>query len=130
MHFLQIVIRQPRMTLFDSIKRSQSLLQQLSSHQQVTDNAELKSIVNALNAELEVITSHANKLTKSSELQQPVQNVAPHIDGNSGCYQFENEQGFFCPNCYDQTSSRVATKRLNRKLRVCPVCRASIKPLP
>ncbi|PHS71107.1 MAG: hypothetical protein COB23_02285 [Methylophaga sp.] len=118
------------MTLFDSIQHSQSLLRQLSSHQQVTDHTELKSIVDALNAELEVITSQANKLIKSSELQQPVQNVVPHIDENSGCYQFENKQGFFCPNCYDQTSSRVATKRLNRKLRVCPVCRASIKPRP
>ena len=114
------------MTISNSIKRSQELLQQLANNQQVSENDELITLVTALAQELENMNAFSGDA--STTQTSPQQDLAPQIDEKTGCYKFENEQGFFCPNCYDQNNSRVPTKRLNRQLRVCPTCRASIKP--
>ena len=115
------------MTITDSIKNSQSLLQQLASHQDVDSHAELKPLVAQLAEQIKSLSAEIENIPASSQ-QSTNKSTAPVIDEKTGCYQFENEQGFFCPNCYDQTSSRVNTKRLNRKLRVCSACHASIRP--
>ncbi|OUR64434.1 hypothetical protein A9Q79_06815 [Methylophaga sp. 42_25_T18] len=116
------------MTIFDAIQQSQTLLDQISSHQQINNDVELTSLTSALSSELDTINAFAKDLNSQPEPARTTKADSPHIDEKSGCYKFDNEQGFFCPNCYDQSSSRVATKRLNRLLRVCPNCRASIKP--
>jgi len=115
------------MTFSDSMKRSQDLLQQIASHQQVTEHGELNTLVTALSQELENIKSLSNE-TEHPNQNSTEQELLPQIDQQTGCYKFGNEQGYFCPNCYDQSGSRIPTKRLNRLLRVCPSCRSSIKP--
>jgi len=114
------------MTISDSIQRAQNLLQQLATHQQVVEHDELTALATALSQELENIKSQGNVSATAPTSSE--NKLIPQIDKQSGCYKFDNEQGFFCPNCYDQSASRVPTKRLNRQLRVCPTCRASIKP--
>lgn len=114
------------MTISNSIDRSQALLQQLSAHQEIAEHDDLNELVLALGQELEKIKSQVSDA--STAKSSPGQNLIPQVDEKTGCYKFENEQGFFCPNCYDQTNSRMPTKRLNKQLRVCPTCRASIKP--
>ncbi len=114
------------MTISDAIHRSQDLLQQLRSHQEVAKHDDINILLTALGQELESIKSQVSDSSTAKSTQG--QNLIPQIDEKTGCYKFENEQGFFCPNCYDQNNSRVPTKRLNRQLRVCPTCRASIKP--
>ena len=116
------------MTIFDAIQQSQALLQKISTHQHVNNDVELTSLTSALNSELKTINAFAKDLSSKPKPIQAKNADSPHIDAKSGCYKFTNEQGFFCPNCYDQSSSRIPTKRLNRLLRVCPACRASIKP--
>jgi len=117
------------MTIFDSFQHSQNLLQQLSEHQKVSDDTELSSLTNELITEINTLKTKVATLSRQpSAAEQTPETGAPSICEKSGCYKFDNEQGFFCPNCYDQSGSRVATKRLNRLLRVCPSCRSSIKP--
>jgi len=115
------------MTFSNAMQRSQDLLQQIASHQLVTENGELNALVIALSQELENIKTLSNE-TEQTPHDSQEQGTSPQVDKQSGCYKFENEQGYFCPNCYDQTGSRIPTKRLNRLLRVCPSCRSSIKP--
>jgi hypothetical protein len=115
------------MTISDSTQRAQDLLQQLASYQEVAEHDELKALVTLLGQELAKLESQISDSTTTQA--SPEQPPKPQIDEKTGCYKFENEQGFFCPNCYDQNNSSVPTKRLNRLLRVCPNCRASIKPI-
>jgi len=117
------------MTIFDSLQHSQNLLQQLAEHQKVSDDAELSSLTSELISEINSLKTKVATLTRqpTATEQQPKAST-PIICEKSGCYKFENEQGYFCPNCYDQSGNRVPTKRLNRLLRVCPSCRSSIKP--
>ncbi|MCX4187265.1 hypothetical protein [Methylophaga sp. OBS4] len=110
------------MSINDAISHSCDLLQQLSTHPQIRDHADLQTIISQLASELGQIQSQAG--TESA----PASNVA-QLDTQSGCYQFENSSGYFCPKCYEQHNQRVATQRLNKKLRVCPTCHASIRPL-
>ncbi|MBL1321639.1 MAG: hypothetical protein COA63_011340 [Methylophaga sp.] len=105
------------MTIFKSIDQAKSLVKQLSKNK--SDELILRSI----SKELESITVFARQLTDETVLSPSPSK--PEI--KSGCYIFANAKGFFCPNCYDNTGNKVATKRLNSKLRVCPECRASIK---
>jgi hypothetical protein len=118
------------MTVFDSLQHSQNLLQQLAEHQKISDDTELSSLTNELITEINTLKTKVATLTRqpTATEQQPTESNLPIICEKSGCYKFDNEQGFFCPNCYDQFGSRVPTKRLNKQLRVCPNCRASIKP--
>jgi hypothetical protein len=118
------------MTIFDTLQHSQNLLQQLAEHQKISDDTELSSLTNELIAEINTLKTKVATLTRQPiAAEQSTDTGAPSICEKSGCYKFDSEQGFFCPNCYDQSGSRVPTKRLNKQLRVCPNCRASIKPI-
>lgn len=117
------------MTIFDSLQHTQNLLQQLAEHQKISDDAELSSLTDALISEMNTLKTKVTTLTpQPTAAEQPPEANTPIICEKTGCYKFDNEQGFFCPNCYDQSGSRVPTQRLNKQLRVCPKCRASIKP--
>ena len=124
------------MEIFDPIIRSQAILQKISSEKDTLDNNKLASLLTSLSTELDHIKLIAHQLTKEiSELQNdqkklfssraPQTTIKPEI--KSGCYVFADEKGFFCLNCYDKSGNKVATTRINSKLRVCPTCRASIK---
>jgi len=116
------------MTIIDSIKRSQILLQQISTQENV--NTEVTKSLSSLQAELNTISSQAQQLIEQlSQLQTSHHSkVTPKLpEMKSGCYIFEGEKEFFCPSCYDNLGNKVATARINKKLRVCPACRSSIK---
>lgn len=68
-----------------------------------------------------------NKLSLTTDTT--TQSSAPVMDKSSGCYVFAEDPAFFCPHCFDKTQQRIPTQRLNRKLRVCPQCRSSLRPL-
>ncbi|RKZ95750.1 MAG: hypothetical protein DRQ40_02865 [Gammaproteobacteria bacterium] len=124
------------MEIFDPITRSQSILQQMSLVSSTDDKQKLTSLLTSLSTELDNIKLIAHQLTEEiSQLQEGQTKllslgatqsiIKPEI--KSGCYIFGNEKGFFCPSCYDKSGNKVATTRINSKLRVCPACRASIK---
>jgi len=120
------------MTIIDSIKQSQTLLQQIST--QDNFNPQVIDSLSSLKTELDTALSQAQQLVeqlgklqtaKSSETHSDTAASQPEME--SGCYVFAEEKGFFCPRCYDRHGHKVATARINKKLRVCPECRASIK---
>ena len=113
------------MTIFKSITRSQSLLQEIATTKQCSENNELTTLISSLTIELDNINALAQQLSKGSSNVQASVSSKPEIQ--SGCYVFTDVKGFFCPNCYDNHDNKVATTRINKKLRVCPACRTSIK---
>lgn len=112
------------MTIFDSISHSQSLLQDIANNNQSENTAEITRLISSLSDELEKIHSLAQQLSDNAPMAQASQGT-PELQ--SGCYVFANEKGFFCPSCYDNLGNKVATTRINKKLRVCPACRTGIK---
>lgn len=106
------------MTIIDTITHSQSLVQQISS---INKDDEIQGLLSSLIAELTVLQSSIKQLQFATEPK------ASKPEMKSGCYIFANQKGFFCPHCYDNNDQKVATKRMNSKLRVCPACRTGIK---
>lgn len=123
------------MDIFAPITQSQLLIKQLSSAIKHKTNPEIDSLLKMLSShlvEIEITTSAMqqqikllNKNQTHSQKGTVIITTKPEI--KSGCYIFSGEKGFFCPQCYDKHDNKVATTRLNSKLRICPVCRASIK---
>lgn len=123
------------MDIFDPIAQSKSLIKQLSAV--ITDNRqpEIASLLDALTRHLDQIKANTSSLQQQVVLlsknpthlkkHSPIVINTPGV--KSGCYIFSGEKGFFCPRCYDEYGNKVATTRLNSKLRICPACRTSIK---
>jgi len=108
-------------------KKLIQLIETLKHHPTVTASDELRTLsLNIENAAQDII-SLQNKNKRDIQNKTSTQDTA-QLDSKSGCYVFNNVQGYFCPNCYDTRNERVPTQRLNRSLRVCPTCRSSIKP--
>lgn len=108
------------MTIINSINRSQSLVQKISS---INSASEVSSLLLTLTKELTILKSMAEQNQSNKQADQ----TALKAEMKSGCYIFPNQKGFFCPNCFDNHDIKTATKRMNSKLRVCPSCRASIR---
>lgn len=122
------------MDIFDPILQSQALVKQLSSTIS-DDKAKTHTLLNSLAHHLDHIKANTSsmqqqimQLSKSqSATRKHASMVIAKPEIKSGCYVFSGDKGFFCPRCYDVDGNKVATTRLNSKLRICPACRASIK---
>lgn len=112
------------MTILESISHSQTLLQEIANSNQ-SNNAEITRLTGLLASELDKINAFSLQLLDDTTTEQSTTSAKPEIQ--SGCYVFAGEKGFFCPHCYDNLGNKVATTRINKKLRVCPACRTSIK---
>jgi hypothetical protein len=79
---------------------------------------EHRGLVAELAQQLELVDNNTDSSTQSA---------LPKLDPSSGCYKFADDAGFYCPKCYDGLQQKNSTQRINRKLRVCTQCRASLK---
>ncbi len=43
-----------------------------------------------------------------------------------GCYQFEGDNNFYCPACYDSKGKKHLTTQRSTMVRVCSVCKAEL----
>ncbi len=96
----------------------EKIIQQIEDTLPDTD----KQLVAALRNEIARAGTPENK-------QDIITSHHPDIDANSGCYRFDADPNLYCPHCFDHAQKRVATQRINRQLRVCTQCRASLKPV-
>ena len=106
------------MTLLTSINRADALVQELTSR---NTDVDMHTLLSALGKELKTLrTSIEHDQVSISSPQVPLKT-------EYGCYIFNDDKQYYCPLCYDNTNTKVATQRINSKLRVCPACRSSIK---
>ena len=93
-------------------------------------NAELKSMIATLAnklADLELEMAEAK--TELSRLERENKDLKARVDAPGkptikwGCYQFEGEQGLFCPKCYEEKGKKYHTNRTDGgKAFQCSVC--------
>lgn len=109
------------MPIIRAIQNAQQIADELASQPNQHE------LGNQLKSELNTILDHFRSINDSVD-NSTADTLQSQRAPKSGCYQFEGDQAYYCPNCYEQDNSRIATQRLNSKLRVCPRCRSSIKP--
>ena len=111
------------MSIINSISHTKSLLDKAIDKLDPLNNKEVINILTTVKQELELIKSQTQKLKTASS--KTATKTKPKI--KSGCYVFDGEKGFFCPQCFDKGDTKSPTKRMNSQVRVCPLCRTSIK---
>lgn len=94
----------------------ESILKQIAAKLPANDQHLVSALQEALN--------HSQQARENTSITA----AKPLLDKNTGCYQFANDPGFYCPHCFDRFQQKAPTQRLNRKLRVCSQCRTSLKP--
>jgi hypothetical protein len=81
----------------------------------------------ALKERIAVLIAENDTLKRELEGKQAAEMAAakrPTIKW--GCYQFDGEQGLYCPACYDTKGKKHLTTRINSNLRRCSVCRTEL----
>lgn len=111
------------MSITHSISHTQSLLDKAVDKLDTVVNEEAIALLTTAKQELDLIKLQSQKLKMTSS--KTATKTKPKI--KSGCYVFDDEKGFFCPQCFDKGDTKSPTKRMNSKIRVCPLCRTSIK---
>lgn len=74
---------------------------------------------------LEMQDQHEAVLKENKQLKEA---SSPRPKGKPiwGCYQFEGEEGLFCPTCYDTKGQKIRTTRLNSRFHMCPICKVPL----
>lgn len=98
--------------------RIAELLQQLRQKLSEKDHV----LIDELELEIKAqrYNTHASQDAKSLS--------SPAFNPKTGCYEKEGSVNQYCPSCYDSQQRLHQTQRINSRLRVCTVCRTSIKP--
>jgi len=48
------------------------------------------------------------------------------IGRKSGCYQFKDDDGLYCPGCWDSKRMKSSTTSINGIIRMCSVCKTPL----
>ncbi len=73
------------------------------------------------------IEQEINRIQNQQHDQKPAVNHQPQLNNETGCYQIGDRNTQYCPNCYERDQQLIKVQRLNSKLRVCSLCRSSLK---
>ena len=123
------------MDLISSITNSLTLVQRLRAISKNIEEAEFKNLLADLSSELADVKVEAATLKlKLATLQEEnalLKKTAPAGDEKPigtkwGCYQFTDDDGLYCPGCWDSKRMKIRTSRATSNFRLCPVCKAPI----
>jgi regulator of replication initiation timing len=123
------------MDIITSIGTSITLAKRLREISKNIEDAEFKNLLADLSSELSDLKLEAASLKERlatlqeenallKETAQPV-NEKP-IGRKWGCYQFEGDDGLYCPACWDSKRKKSSTTRVSSQFRLCSVCRAPL----
>lgn len=105
------------MTLSERIKQVQQDLSQLT--QTIADTA--------LKHKLNMLVEALSHIALDASPDEMTTSVSTAAELKNGCYVFPNQKSFYCPSCFDRDGTKAVTTRINSKLRICSVCKTSIK---
>ena len=123
------------MEILSSISASIALAKRLRELSKHVENIEFKSALADLTNELADAKLEAAALKESLASVQEENALLKKKTLSSdevptgrkwGCYQFEGEDGLYCPACWDSKRQKSSTTRVNANFRLCPVCMAPI----
>ena len=123
------------MDIISNVTASIELAKRLREISKNIENAEFKNLLADLSLELAdlklEIVSLKEKISSLQDennlLKQTAQPLEEKPTGRKyGCYQFANDSGLYCPACWDSKRQKSSTTRFNTRLRICPVCKATL----
>lgn len=123
------------MDIITSVSTSISLTKRLREISKNIENAEFKNLLADLSGELAELKLEAANLkqriaTLEEENDLLKRTSSPAEEKPSGrkwgCYQFDGDDGLYCPACWDSRRKKSSTTRVNTRFRHCPVCNAPI----
>lgn len=123
------------MDIITTISTSISLARRLREISKNIEDAEFKGLLADLSSELADLKLEAASLKEQivtlqeeNALLKKTTSTADEkpIGRKWGCYQFEGDDGLYCPGCWDSRRKKSSTTRVNTRFRHCPVCNAPI----
>lgn len=123
------------MDIITTISTSITLAKRLREISKNVEDAEFKGLLADLSGELADLKLEAASLKEQiAALQEEnalLKKTALPADEKPtgrkwGCYQFEGDDGLYCPGCWDSKRKKSSTTRVNTRFRHCPVCNAPI----
>ena len=123
------------MDILMTIGTSITLAKRLREISKNIENAEFKNLLADLSNELADLKLEAAALKENiaalREENALLRQTARLADESPigrmwGCYQFEGDDGLYCPACWDSKRKKSSTTRVNSKFRQCPVCQAQL----
>ena len=123
------------MDIITTIGTSITLAKRLREISKNIESAEFKNLLADLSSELadlkleaaalkERIAALQEENTLLKKTAQPADEKP--IGRKWGCYQFEGDDGLYCPACWDSKRMKSSTTRVNSKYRLCAVCQAPL----
>ena len=123
------------MDIITTISTSIALAKRLRDISKNIEDAEFKNLLADLSSELADLKLEAASLKEriaalqeeNALLKQTTQPTAEKPIGRKwGCYQFQGDDGLYCPACWDSKRKKSSTTRVNAKFRLCSVCQAPL----
>ncbi len=121
------------MDIITSVSNSISIAKRLRDISKSIENAEFKNVLADLSMELADIKLEAaalkeriaslqeeNAILKKTSLPA---NETP-TGRKLGCYQFDGDDGLYCPGCWDSNRKKSSTTKAIANFRLCSVCQA------
>jgi len=121
--------------ILTTVGTSISLAQRLREISKNLENAEFKNLLADLSSELADLKLEAaslkQRLAEIEEENRVLKQTSPAAEGEPtgrkwGCYQFRDDDGLYCPACWDSKRRKSSTSRASTKFRYCPVCKSPI----
>lgn len=123
------------MDIIATISTSITLAKRLREISKNIEDAEFKNLLADLSSELADLKLEAASLKERiASLQEEntllKQTSSPAdespIGRKWGCYQFQGNNGLYCPGCWDAKRKKSSTTRLNSNFRLCSVCQVQL----
>jgi hypothetical protein len=121
--------------IISTISTSIELAKRLREISKNTENAEFKSLLADLYSELADLKLAGAALKEriaalqeeNAQLRQAAKPPDERPIGRKwGCYQFEGDDGLYCPGCWDSRRQKSSTTRATSNHRLCSVCQVPI----
>jgi hypothetical protein len=123
------------MDIVSTVAQTISLAQRLRDISKHVADAEFKNLLADLLSDLADLKLEAvglketiAKLEAENSLlkrTKPADDEKP-IGRQWGCYKFKDDDGLYCPGCWDSKRLKASTTRATSRHRLCSVCQAPI----
>jgi regulator of replication initiation timing len=123
------------MDILSTVSNSITLVQRLREISKNIAEAEFKNVLADLSYELADLKLEAASLKERLAVLQEEnillkKTTVPIEEGPTGnkwgCYQFASDDGLYCTACWDSKRKKSLTTRINPRIRMCPVCQATL----
>ncbi|RUO22608.1 hypothetical protein CWE08_05390 [Aliidiomarina iranensis] len=121
--------------MITTISTAITLVKRLREISKNIEDAELKGGLADLSSELADLkleaASHKEHIAALQEENTLLKRTSLPTDEKPigrkwGCYQFKDDDGLYCPGCWDSKRKKSSTTRVDTQFRHCPVCNAPI----